>query len=204
MNEGILSLGQRKHFKLICRLYYHECQRVFHDRLTDETDRNIFCNSLAELCTNILGEKTNAQEMKGIIFGDFMKIGVDRENRIYDEVLNKDKLKAVLSVSVCSCQSWHGGSSNAEYLYIRTMTGLLGRVQHHDLERDAAGLLRRCNRARGTNRSHSKNRSWQCAPCWCWWDWEAESHKTCRIYFWISVSAQIITLLFLCALFSDF
>jgi len=45
-----------------------------------------------------LEEPTNAEEMKGIIFGDFIKIGVDRENRIYDEIINKDKLKSVLSV----------------------------------------------------------------------------------------------------------
>ena len=83
------------------RLYYHECQRVFHDRLTDDLDRNIFCNSLAELCSNILKEPTSAQEMKGIIYGDFMKMGVDRENRVYDEIINKDKMKRTLTVRIC-------------------------------------------------------------------------------------------------------
>ncbi|ODM98966.1 Dynein heavy chain 6, axonemal [Orchesella cincta] len=78
------------------RLYYHECQRVFHDRLTTEVDRYLFNNSLAELCTQILKEKTDSEEMKGLIYGDFMKIGSPKEDRIYDEIINKEKLNKVL------------------------------------------------------------------------------------------------------------
>lgn len=78
------------------RLYYHECLRVFHDRLTTEEDRVLFCNSLAEICTNTFKVPTRAADCKGIIFGDFMKMGVARADRIYDEISNKDKLKGVL------------------------------------------------------------------------------------------------------------
>lgn len=79
------------------RLFYHECQRVFHDRLTTESDRYAFNNSLAELCTSTLKEKTDAEEMKGLIYGDFMKMGTPREDRIYDEISNKKKLYKVLN-----------------------------------------------------------------------------------------------------------
>jgi dynein heavy chain len=80
------------------RLYYHECLRVFHDRLTTEEDRFLFCNSLAEICTVAFKTPTSADEMKGIIFGDFMKMGINRELRVYDEIVSKEKMKKVLMV----------------------------------------------------------------------------------------------------------
>jgi len=83
----------------VTRLFYHECQRVFHDRLTDEADKTIFCNSLAEFCTKTLREPITSEGMKGLIYGDFMKMRVQRENRVYDEIVNKEKLIHILHVS---------------------------------------------------------------------------------------------------------
>lgn len=97
--QGVMQAN--KEFMLsktgMCRLFYHECQRVFHDRLTTESDKVIFNNSLAELCTNTLKETSDAEELKNLIFGDYMKMGTPREDRVYDEIPNKKKLNKVLN-----------------------------------------------------------------------------------------------------------
>ena len=58
----------------------------------------MFSIFVLELCTNTFSESIKAEDMKGLVYGDFMKMGVDRELRVYDEITNKDKLKQVLSV----------------------------------------------------------------------------------------------------------
>ena len=73
--------------------------RVFHDRLTDDEDRNLFANTLTELCSKVLGVHLDKSKMMGVVYGDFMKGLVEKENRIYDEITNKEKLKQVLLVS---------------------------------------------------------------------------------------------------------
>lgn len=42
--------------KQFCRLFFHEAQRVFHDRLIDREDKQFFNEMLAELSAKIFGE----------------------------------------------------------------------------------------------------------------------------------------------------
>ena len=75
----------------LVRLWLHESMRVFHDRLIDDQDKNHFRNLLLELVGKNLGSAVGSpQELfpegSSIIFGDFLKPGLDPQARPYEEV----------------------------------------------------------------------------------------------------------------------
>ncbi|ERL87542.1 hypothetical protein D910_04933 [Dendroctonus ponderosae] len=88
----------------IMRLFYHECLRVFHDRLINVEDKSYFYYLMKEICSRNFGtpvlqlpDNTGLIENPPILlFGDFMQFGAERENRIYEELKNIDKVKSLL------------------------------------------------------------------------------------------------------------
>ncbi|KAI9224248.1 dynein heavy chain and region D6 of dynein motor-domain-containing protein [Blastocladiella britannica] len=61
-------------------VFAHEAARIFHDRLIDSTDRAYFQKLVEELVSKNFSENMSADP---IMFGDFSKRGVPREERIY-------------------------------------------------------------------------------------------------------------------------
>lgn len=89
------------------RLFYHECLRVFHDRLVDNIDKRYFYRLLSETCSGFFPDQvvplpentSDSIDMPSeLFFGDFMKFGTPRELRIYEEVTDVEKIKSVLQV----------------------------------------------------------------------------------------------------------
>ncbi|KAH9281795.1 Dynein heavy chain 6, axonemal [Echinococcus granulosus] len=82
----------------LTRLFYHECSRVFHDRLVDETDRLFFNTILSEIANKFFSESLDPETFskKPLFFGDFMTFGAAREDRLYEEITDMDKLKSVM------------------------------------------------------------------------------------------------------------
>ncbi|CAH1962386.1 unnamed protein product [Acanthoscelides obtectus] len=85
------------------RLFYHECLRVFHDRLINVEDKSYFYFLLREICTRNFGTSVVTLPEGDIItnppvllFGDFIQFGADKENRLYEELRSVDKVKNVL------------------------------------------------------------------------------------------------------------
>uniref|UniRef100_A0A5K3EMK9 Dynein_AAA_lid domain-containing protein n=1 Tax=Mesocestoides corti TaxID=53468 RepID=A0A5K3EMK9_MESCO len=80
------------------RLFYHECSRVFHDRLVDDTDRMFFNTILAETATKYFSENVEPQSFSQnpLFFGDFMSFGAPREDRLYEQITDMDKLKGIM------------------------------------------------------------------------------------------------------------
>lgn len=79
----------------ILRLFYHEALRTFHDRLVSDDDKKYFKNLLNEISVEHF--KCNIIENNEVLmFGDFMVFGQARENRVYEEIKNIDKLKSIL------------------------------------------------------------------------------------------------------------
>ncbi|KAJ8943600.1 hypothetical protein NQ318_006602 [Aromia moschata] len=85
------------------RLFYHECLRVFHDRLINAEDKSYFYFLMKEVCQHNfgtpvldLGEEKFITTPPVLLFGDFMQFGADRENRLYEELKNIDKVRSVL------------------------------------------------------------------------------------------------------------
>ncbi|XP_071825285.1 dynein axonemal heavy chain 6-like isoform X2 [Apostichopus japonicus] len=98
--QGVLQAdpGVVRDQNTIFRLFCHECQRIFHDRLINNEDKTYFNEMLAEMAG-----KHFSQQLEGefftktpIIFGDFMKMGADAADRFYEDINNLEKLQAVL------------------------------------------------------------------------------------------------------------
>ncbi|CAK8691447.1 unnamed protein product [Clavelina lepadiformis] len=83
----------------IFHLFCHEAQRVFHDRLINHEDKNYFCKMLSEMANKHFSQQVEPEDFvkKPIIFGDFLKVGIPKEDKLYEDLSDRmDKVKAVL------------------------------------------------------------------------------------------------------------
>ncbi|XP_037383628.1 dynein axonemal heavy chain 6 isoform X1 [Talpa occidentalis] len=98
--QGILQCdpGTVREEIQIFRLFCHECQRVFHDRLINNEDKHYFCAILTEMANKHFGIAIGMEYFltKPIIFGDFIKFGSDKSDRIYEDLTDMDKIANVL------------------------------------------------------------------------------------------------------------
>ncbi|KAJ2954382.1 hypothetical protein O0L34_g2646 [Tuta absoluta] len=85
------------------RLFYHECMRVFHDRLINTEDKSYFLHLMANVCTKNFGQPILEipddpiiQKPPLLLFGDFINSAVPRENRVYAEMTDVKKLTVAL------------------------------------------------------------------------------------------------------------
>lgn len=81
----------------ILRLFYHETTRVFHDRLINIEDKNIFKALMKEVCMDHFNRPVINDNEPPILFGDFMVFGKPKNERIYDEIRDHTKLESVLN-----------------------------------------------------------------------------------------------------------
>ncbi|XP_016058014.1 PREDICTED: dynein heavy chain 6, axonemal [Miniopterus natalensis] len=98
--QGILQCdpGTIREGIQIFRLFCHECQRVFHDRLINNEDKHYFHAILTEMANKHFGIAIGREYFltKPIIFGDFIKFGADKADRIYDDIPDMEKIANVL------------------------------------------------------------------------------------------------------------
>ncbi|XP_055256564.1 dynein axonemal heavy chain 6 [Moschus berezovskii] len=98
--QGILQCdpGTIREEIQIFRLFCHECQRVFHDRLINNEDKHYFHAILTEMANKHFGIAIGLEYFltRPIIFGDFIKFGADRSDRIYDDMPDMEKIANVL------------------------------------------------------------------------------------------------------------
>nr|KAF6307771.1 dynein axonemal heavy chain 6 [Myotis myotis] len=82
----------------IFRLFCHECQRVFHDRLINNEDKQYFHSILTEMANKYFGIAIGLEYFltKPILFGDFIKFGADKSDRIYNDLPDMEKIANVL------------------------------------------------------------------------------------------------------------
>lgn len=95
--QGILQADSSSYTNQtqILRLFYHEALRTFHDRLVTTDDKSYFNKLLKEVCVKYF--KCNVvEEGETLMYGDFMIFGQARENRVYEEIKDVEKLKSIL------------------------------------------------------------------------------------------------------------
>ncbi|KAG8130387.1 hypothetical protein E2320_017072 [Naja naja] len=82
----------------IFRLFCHECQRIFHDRLICNEDKQYFYSMLSDMASKYFGVSTDPDSFasKPILFGDYIKIGIEKAERIYEELPDMEKVIGVL------------------------------------------------------------------------------------------------------------
>ncbi|XP_044766447.1 dynein axonemal heavy chain 6 [Coccinella septempunctata] len=85
------------------KLFYHECLRVFHDRLINVEDKSYFYFLMKEVCQRNFGtpvltlpEVAIIDTPPALFFGDFMRFGAEKKDRIYEEITNIDKMRNIL------------------------------------------------------------------------------------------------------------
>ena len=84
---------------VMCRLWVHETCRVFYDRLVNDTDRNWFKETLKNTAYAQLGFEFTPKELfddNVLVFADFMRRGVDLEERIYEDITDYPKLVRII------------------------------------------------------------------------------------------------------------
>lgn len=75
---------------MLLRLWFHECCRVFQDRLVNSEDRQWFDEKMRSKMTDF-GVKDNVVLGEGpLLYGDFMVPNAD--NKIYEEILDQEKV----------------------------------------------------------------------------------------------------------------
>ncbi|XP_043915244.1 dynein axonemal heavy chain 6 [Protopterus annectens] len=98
--QGILQCdsGTVRDQNQIFRLFCHECERVFHDRLINNEDKNYFNAMLAEMAGKYFGVQIESEYFvtKPIIFGDFIKVGAEKGDRVYEDLTDMEKIRTVL------------------------------------------------------------------------------------------------------------
>ena len=69
-------------------LYCHETLRVFHDRLTTADDKDYFCGMLSDVASGQFRKSIAKEEFldNPLVFGDFMKVGAQAEDKVYEKV----------------------------------------------------------------------------------------------------------------------
>ncbi|XP_037871312.1 dynein axonemal heavy chain 1 isoform X2 [Bombyx mori] len=96
--QGILMMDPRlvKDEDDVIRLWYHEHQRVYQDRLINDEDRQWFVNLLNKKIRSEFGKKPG--EVTGgrlLLFGDFMDLGAD--DKKYVEITDAAELNEILA-----------------------------------------------------------------------------------------------------------
>ena len=99
--QGMLSLKVQHcpNATTYSRLWSHECQRVFADRLIDTTDKNTFNEWLHEYLKRKFMMDWNFEETfvkKPILFGDYLKMGVTGDDRMYEPIIDNSKLPKLM------------------------------------------------------------------------------------------------------------
>ena len=82
----------------LVRVFFHESMRVFHDRLINDEDKHYFHSMLSELASRLFTMQIDATSFtqKPILFGDFMKVGAPKSERLYEEITDMTKIRNVL------------------------------------------------------------------------------------------------------------
>jgi len=99
--QGVLSLKvqQCPDARTYSRLWTHECQRVFADRLIDLADKTTFNEWLHEFLKRKFLMDWDFQEtfvVKPILFGDYLKMGVTGDERMYEPITDNSKLPRLM------------------------------------------------------------------------------------------------------------
>ncbi|TKS69211.1 Dynein heavy chain 6, axonemal [Collichthys lucidus] len=98
--QGMLQCdpGQVRDKNQIFRLFCHECQRVFHDRLINNQDKTYFNTIVCEMASKYFSINLEPSYFvtQPIIFGDFIMVGAEKEDRLYEDLTDMDKIQTVL------------------------------------------------------------------------------------------------------------
>jgi dynein heavy chain, axonemal len=107
--------------KALIRLWAHECERVFHDRLINEEDRGVFHVTLGELVKTHFKKDWKAPDVRGtnktILFGNFVNV----KTRHYEECKDHDALVKAMKIFLEDYNALAGGKSMNLVLFMNAI-----------------------------------------------------------------------------------
>ncbi|KAK7101384.1 hypothetical protein V1264_019771 [Littorina saxatilis] len=114
--------------KVFVRLWVHEVMRVFYDRLTDDLDREWLFKTVSELTREHFkdsfdtifehlanggeGGKCREEDLRSLMFGDYMNPEADPEERVYSEVTSLDEFYSVVATCLEEYNNTHKNRMN--------------------------------------------------------------------------------------------
>ena len=116
--QGILLIIPQncKEKDVMTRLWVHETMRVFHDRLISVEDKDYYKKMCSDLVKkNFPGGPDYADlfENRNIMFGDFLRMGVEPDERVYEEVTDVPKMIKLMEDYL---EEYNFSSTNAMHL----------------------------------------------------------------------------------------
>ncbi|QDZ24237.1 heavy chain of dynein [Chloropicon primus] len=99
--QGILLIkpGNCQQKEVLTKLWAHENMRVFHDRLINDEDKKWLMEMMHQMLRGRFSIPESYEEYfesEPIMFGDYLRLGVDREDKVYEEVKELEKVKKLL------------------------------------------------------------------------------------------------------------
>ncbi|CAG5125807.1 unnamed protein product, partial [Candidula unifasciata] len=84
----------------IMRLFIHEAQRVFHDRLINNEDKMFFHNIMAEMTAKHFNESVEPKSFvtSPILFGNFIKMGCVQNSACNKLIFSVQEMSMMISV----------------------------------------------------------------------------------------------------------
>jgi dynein heavy chain len=101
--QGVLTIAPKscRTRETMSKLWMHEAMRVFHDRLINIDDKRWFTELLCELISRNFAlpwqhDDLFAEDSPIMMFGDFLKPGTDKDDKLYEEAPEGDKVMHLL------------------------------------------------------------------------------------------------------------
>ncbi|XP_052285538.1 dynein axonemal heavy chain 12-like isoform X2 [Dreissena polymorpha] len=122
----LIKKAQVENKRVMARLWVHEVMRVFYDRLTDDNDRkwlfeavkkttkDFFKDSFESLFENLVpdGGKVKEEDLRSLMFGDYMNPDAEPEERVYDEVRSLDDMYTIVEQCLEEYNNTHKNRMN--------------------------------------------------------------------------------------------
>ncbi|XP_064633435.1 dynein axonemal heavy chain 12-like isoform X2 [Lineus longissimus] len=123
----LIKKAQVETKKVFSRLWVHEVMRVFYDRLIDDKDQEWLFKLIKEcvkehfkdgfdgLFEHLAPEgsgKVRVEDMRSLMFGDYMNPDLEPEERVYEEIMNLDDLYSVVEACLEEYNQTHKNRMN--------------------------------------------------------------------------------------------
>ncbi|KAG2382028.1 hypothetical protein C9374_005820 [Naegleria lovaniensis] len=100
--EGLClsTIDKQNEIAKFVRLWRNECLRVFHDRLISAADKNLTISAIEEEVKSSFGTVSEPVLKNPIVFGDFLDFQDPNNARLYEDLVDYDKIKPVIEDAI--------------------------------------------------------------------------------------------------------
>ncbi|ESP01004.1 hypothetical protein LOTGIDRAFT_225521 [Lottia gigantea] len=137
----LIKKDQVENKRVLTRLWVHEVMRVFYDRLTDDDDRQWIFKAVQKLVKDHFkenfdqvfehltgeGEKVKEENLRSLMFGDYMNSEAEPDERVYEEVKSLENFYLIVEQCLEEYNNTHKTRMNL-LVYFRYVLEHLSRI----------------------------------------------------------------------------